>query len=73
MVKIINNARQCDSFGENVFKTVKKMVLRFTINFSVILIKISVAIATDILEIAILLTFGCHGNQIKYGHHGHFT
>ena len=55
------------------FFMIKKMVLRFTINFGVILMKISVAIATDILEIAILLIFGCHGNQIKYGRHGHST
>ena len=47
------------------------MVPTFAVYFGVM--KILVAIATEILKIAILCELSCHGNQIECVHHDHST
>ena len=61
-------------FGQ--FFMLNKMAPTFSVHLGVHLAKILVAMATDILKIAILFNFGCHGNRIErieHVHHDHST
>ena len=61
-------------FGQ--FFMLNKMAPTFSVHLGVLLAKIFVAMATDILKIGILVilfSFGCHGNRIERLHYNHST